>query len=278
MKSIFLSLLTSVIITYGTAQQSTVLKLSLSNAISLALKENPELHASAESISSAKGNFWKGIAPAPPSLSVDYDYIPSTAPLSQFGERKISFTQSLEFPMSIVLRGAALSAEIDVAKQEHNKTERELIAHVKNAYAALSGKQWKLNLAKETVELAADFARKAAFRKEAGEATYLEQITAASQHAQALNQAEIARNEVRIAEHNLRLLLGLGEYSLSDSLMLTDSLAYHPIQVTAEQLLLLAQAENPVLRREEARLSSASHNRSLAWSSFLPSLNASYAR
>lgn len=250
--------------------------LSLAQAISSALKNNPEARASSESVDASRGRFWKGISPGMPEISFDYDYIPNHAPVSRFGERRITLTQSFDFPTSYVVRGSLLSNNIRVAQTEHQSILHALTASVKRKYFQNQGLRAKLSLAEEAKALALDFARKAELRFTAGEGSNLEVLTAKAQLAQAENMVEIARNDVRIANSELNLVLGLPEKAKNHLLILTDSLTFHPLHTSLAALREKASTENPQIKRHEFLSTAASAGRALAWSAFLPSFRASY--
>jgi cobalt-zinc-cadmium resistance protein CzcA len=276
MKSIYSILVLSIAISLSMAQPVSPLQLSFDDALELAYHQNPSLLGSEQMILATRGKFWKALSPPSPTLTADYDYIPSSANINQFGERKITLSQSFEFPSTILLRGAALSSETEMVEREYAGIRNRLTSQVKNAYTTILGKRWKLQLAKESVQLSDNFTQKAKIRKEAGEASHLEFLTATAQHAQALNQLEIAQNELQIAESGLMDLLGIE--IPSSRIVLTDSLRYTPFSLTLEHLSIMAQTSNPFIKQEEAKRTTASINRSIAWSSFLPSFTASYGK
>jgi hypothetical protein len=75
----------------------TMERLSLHDAITIALKNNPQSLASSQQIDVERGRFWRGISPPLPSVSVSYDYIPKEGSVKQFGERTVEVSQSLDF-------------------------------------------------------------------------------------------------------------------------------------------------------------------------------------
>ena len=80
-------------------------KLSLKEAVGIALQANPEVLSARGGIDAAKGRFWRGVSPPPASLSWNYDYIPNGSSLGGYGERTIEITQSIDFPTTIALGG-----------------------------------------------------------------------------------------------------------------------------------------------------------------------------
>ncbi|MBI5476671.1 MAG: TolC family protein [Ignavibacteriales bacterium] len=253
-------------------------QLSLNDAITFAIKNNPQLISSSKQIDVESGRFWRGVSPQSPSLSVNYQYIPKGNSIKQFGERTVEISQSLDFPTNILFRGLQLSSKVSVAEAEYSSTSNDIISRVKIAYYDVLAKQKKIELAGENLAIAEDFARKADIRYNVGEATNLERLTANVQFTQARNALDVAQNDLKIAFGELYHVLGLRKEDQPDKIILTDSLVYKPITQTSEQLKERAFKINPQLIAASERVSVASIDRALAWSSFLPNLNASYYR
>jgi outer membrane protein TolC len=115
-------------------------------------------------------------------------------------------------------------------------------------------------------------------RKNVGEGTVLEQLTANVQKTQAQNSVEISANELKIAVNELQLLLGTPKNEMMNELMLLDSIVFKPNQFSLEELYQMAMASNILLKSGSIRRDIASKEYSLAWSSLLPSFSASYFR
>ncbi len=253
-------------------------RLSLKEAIDIALQHNPEIIGAQRSIDAARGHFWRGVSPPLASVVVNYQYIPKGSNVKQFGERTVEISQSFDFPTSILFRGLQLSSQVSIAEAEHSSTSIAIMARAKIAYYDVLAKQKKIGLTEENLAITDDFARKAEIRYNVGEATNLERLTANVQRTQARNALEVAQNDLNISLGELYYTLGRGKEEQPDKIILTDSLVFQPITESFEQLRERAFALNPQLKAASGRISSASIGRTLAWSSFLPSLNASYYR
>jgi outer membrane protein TolC len=253
-------------------------QLSLKQAIDIALQNNPAVVGARRGIDAAQARFWRGISPPPASLSWNYDYIPTGSKIGAYGERVIALSQSLDFPTTIALRGSSLSSETDAAGADFLATSLSITVQVKLAYYAVLSRQQKRILAEENLHLADDFAQKAGIRYRVGEGTQLEELTAKVQRTQAQNALEVAENELRLATSELNFALGRGKDQLDREIALTDSLTYQPLTLPLDSLVDQAQRSNPQVQSAEFRLNAASINRSIAWSSILPSFTVSYSR
>ncbi len=253
-------------------------RLSLKEAIEIALQNNPEVVGARRGVDAAKGRYWRGITPSPASVTVAYDYIPRGRGIKEYGERVVGISQAFDFPTTIALRGSSLSSEIDAAGTDALSTSLAITLQVKFAYYGVLATQQKLRLAEENLGVAEDFAHKARIRHNVGEGTNLEQLTAKVQRTQAQNAVEVAKNELRLATSKLSFALGRGKEQLGKEFTLTDSLVYQPHTLFLDSLIEQAHESNPQIKSAAFRLSAASANRTLAWSSILPSFSVSYSR
>ncbi|HEX2869143.1 MAG TPA: TolC family protein [Ignavibacteriales bacterium] len=262
---------------YAQQQQPAASKsLSMEEAISTALNINPEIKASKEKINSASGRLWSGISLPSPEISLDYEYIPSGQPLTSFSERTFSITQPVEFPTNYFLRRAKFTDERMIAETELNQTELSVVSKVKEAYYEALSKQEELKLAKENLAIAEDFRKKAEIRFNTGEATHLERLTAKVQYSEALNNLNIRQNELKSLLAELNYAMGFGQDSQPESYFLSDSLSFDGADYSLDKLFEAASRSNSQLKISELRLNASSVERTLAWTSLLPSFSLSY--
>jgi outer membrane protein TolC len=268
----------SILFCWANSFSQTVEQLSLNDAVTIALKNNPQSLSSKSQIDVERGRFWRDISPSLPSVAVNYQYIPRGSSIKQFGERTVEISQSLDFPTNILFRGLQSTSKVSIAEAEHSLNTIAITSRVKIAYYDVLAKQKKIELADENLTIAGDFARKAEIRYNVGEATNLERLTANVQRTQARNALEVAQNDVLTSLGELYKVLGREKEKQQDNIFLTDSLTFQPITETLERLTEMAYAINPQFKAASGRVSAASIGRTLAWSSFLPNLNASYYR
>lgn len=273
MKTVIVLLLCSFVI-YGQGTEKK--KLSLKEALDIALQNNPELKAASENISASKGRFWSGISLPSPEISVRYEWTPKDKSLRSFSERTQEVNQSFEFPTNYFLRGSKLSTEKEITENEFRLTELNIIAQIKSAYFNVLAKENQLKIAEENLAIAEDFFKKAEIRYNVGEGTNLEKLTAKVQFTEAKNNAEVQRNLVKTAYAELNYVLGYGKEAKEKLFVLSDSLTYHSKEYTLEGLVNDAEKVNPQLKVSELKVSSSSVSKTLAWSSLLPNFNLAY--
>jgi outer membrane protein TolC len=253
-------------------------RLSLDETIAIALQNNPDALASAEHINIERGRFWRGVSLPPPSLAVNYEYIPRGGNVRQFGERTLELSQSFDFPTTMILRGSRLSSAIAIAEGEHAVTTQALRLQATTAYYDVLLKEKKIELTREIFAIADEFARTAEVRYRVGDATNLERLTAAVQRTQAQNNILTAESELDMSMAELYRLLGRNKDAHAAALVLTDSLTYRPVTETLERITERAFSANPELAAAGERVTAQKLDRSLAWSGWLPTVNASYFR
>jgi cobalt-zinc-cadmium resistance protein CzcA len=258
---------------YGQAENN---KLSLSNALEIGLKQNPELLQSAENINAAKGRFWSGISLPQPQLELSYEYAPINSSLSNYSERTFAISQSFEFPTNYFLRGSKFTKEEESSYQQFLLKEKQVVAEIRTAYNKVLTKQKLLQFAEEYLVISEDFFRKAQIRFNVGEGTNIEQLTARVQLSEAKNKLGIMKNKLAIAFSELNYSLGFGKQNYESNFILTDSLIYIDHRITIEKLQQILEETNPQIKIAEIESGISSVEKTLAWSSLLPNFNLGY--
>lgn len=249
-------------------------KLSLENAISIALGNNPALKKAASEIDASRGKFHGGISLPSPTLSLEYEGVPSGKSPGGYGERYFKIGQAFEFPTTIALKSSFLSTGVDMAQSDYNTASLALVSRVKKAYYSVLAGREKLKIAKENLTITDDFIHKAELRLNLGEAGNLEYLTAKVQFAQAKNDVSLAENELKTTCNELCSVLGV-EHDF-EKCTLTDSLSYPEYSFNPEDLLKSANEKSPVLKKASLVVNSASIGRSIAWSGLLPAFELEY--
>lgn len=263
-------------IIYG--QEGMNKELTLSEAIEIGLKNNPEIKSAQQEINSAKGRFWSGISLPAPDISVRYEWTPKDKSLGSFSERTQEVSQSFEFPTNYFLKGSKFSTQEDIAFYGLKRTEIIITAQIKSAYYNVLAKKELFGIAEENRKIAEDFSKKAEIRYNVGEGTNLERLTAKVQFTEASNNLEVAKNELRTANAELNFVLGYGKRT-DEIFTLADSLTFTPTEkLTFEELYNLSLSVNQQIKISELNVSTSSIDKSLAWSSLLPGFNLAYFR
>lgn len=246
--------------------------LSLSSAIQIGLKNNPEIKSSFEKINASRGRFWSAISPAPLDFSITHDDIPVGQKLNNYGQKTIAISQDIDFPTNYIHRGSKYSIEKNIAKNEFEYSKLRVIFKIKKIYFNVVALQEQVRIAQENLSISKDFVRKAEIRSNVGEGSNLERLTAKVNFSEAQSNVEIQKNHLISAFTELHFAMG-HEKGESKKYQLTDTLAFIPLDLTPEQLADDAATLNPQLKTNKLQVSFYSAEKSLAWSSVLPNFN-----
>lgn len=264
---------------YGYAQDlNESNSITLTEAIEIGLKNNPVIKSAYENISAVEGKFWSGISLPSPEIGVSYEFVPLGSGLNNYEERTFGISQAFEFPTNYFLRGSISGDENDIAYLNFKQSEIQITRQIKTAYYNVLAKQKLLAIAKENLQIADDFSKKAEIRYNVGEGTNLERLTAKVQFTEAKNILALAQNELKSSFAELNYSLGYSRLS-DEKFILIDSLAFSKFDTLSfENLYHLSLSSNQQIKISELNVNALSTERTLAWSSLLPGFNISYFR
>lgn len=279
MNKIFILFISISLFLYGYAQDlNESNSITLTEAIEIGLKNNPVIKSAYENISAVEGKFWSGISLPSPEIGVSYEFVPLGSGLNNYEERTFGISQAFEFPTNYFLRGSISGDENDIAYLNFKQSEIQITRQIKTAYYNVLAKQKLLAIAKENLQIADDFSKKAEIRYNVGEGTNLERLTAKVQFTEAKNILALAQNELKSSFAELNYSLGYSRLS-DEKFILIDSLAFSKLDTLSfENLYHLSLSSNQQIKISELNVNALSTERTLAWSSLLPGFNISYFR
>ena len=279
MNKIFILFISISLFLYGYAQDlNESNSITLTEAIEIGLKNNPVIKSAYENISAVEGKFWSGISLPSPEIGVSYEFVPLGSGLNNYEERTFGISQAFEFPTNYFLRGSISGDENDIAYLNFKQSEIQITRQIKTAYYNVLAKQKLLAIAKENLQIADDFSKKAEIRYNVGEGTNLERLTAKVQFTEAKNILALAQNELKSSFAELNYSLGYSRLS-DEKFILIDSLAFSKFDTLSfENLYHLSLSSNQQIKISELNVNALSTERTLAWSSLLPGFNISYFR
>jgi len=242
-------------------------KLSLNDAIMIALQNNSDIIKAQKEIDAAGGRILQAGRIPNPELSVNWNETPTNLNIGDADERDIGLSQEIEFPGK---RGA----RIDVAEHEKVIVELSLdriktltISRVKRSYYQVLLTGETITSLESTISLLNDFLKQVTERYQAGSSTYLDVIRTKVETTRLGNELVEARRDQqqRIAE--LNILLGrLGETPVT----LSDSLQYEPLQLSRDSVLVQYSVRSSFLQLAEREALRGQSLVSLAKKSYLP--------
>jgi len=260
-----------------------VLKMSLAEAIDLALGKSPNVRLYREKIEAARAATRTQLGALLPNLSAAGKYNHQTFFLGQIGGRPVrtdpfdivdgraSFTQSL-FSLSLIERWRASRSALQVAELDSATTENDTVAKVALSYFEVLRNQETLDARTANVALYEDLVAFVKNRQAGGMATGLDAARLESQLENERQRLELAKGEVERAKFTLLNSLGIG-YDLA--LQLTDPLnAYDGALPSLAGALEAAGTDRPELKAQVQRIRTAELGLRSIKGERLPSLSA----
>lgn len=212
-------------------------KLSLQQAIDLALRQNPQLVLAQQEISAAQGQSVLAAALPPAEIFSRLNEI-SFDPAAP-DEIEIGLSQSFEFPGKRSNRKAVALAGRQIAELQLARLRILLTAEVKKSYYEnlLAGE----NLASQrfAVQLLDDLQRLLTERYQSGAASYVDVVRSRIELGRGRSELAAAQQEQITALSKLNLLLGRQS---SQPLQLSDSLTYAPLAPPRDSIFIFQQS------------------------------------
>ncbi|TAK64023.1 MAG: TolC family protein, partial [Bacteroidetes bacterium] len=244
-------------------------KLSLHDAINIAVQNNPEILASRHEIDAAAGRVLQAGRFPNPEFSISFNESPANFAIGDANEKDFGISQTFEFP-------GKRSSRIEVAEQE--QTFSELTVARKTAIVATQVKQiyYQALLAaaiKENITfniaLLDDLLETVTLRYQSGANTYLEILRVKIEKTRLSNDAVEAERDYRLRIGNLKTILGK---SVDADIALSDSLVYEPFRMAEDSALSVLTEQSYYLKMKEQELLIQQSAYNLAEKSYLPDL------
>jgi cobalt-zinc-cadmium efflux system outer membrane protein len=244
--------------------------LTLEQAISMALRQNPEIAADKKELVRSQGKRLQMEAiPDPEIVFSDEGIAFSKTGTAAAGEREVSFgiQQDLEFPGKRALRGKIGKYGEDLASLNLEQTRMIVRARVKRAYYKAKLTERTIAALEKTSSLLDQLIETITIRYQAGAAAYSDVLRAKVEKARLRNQVLEERKAWIENGAELNLLLGRnGDEPLN---LLTD-IAYVPIDKSLPQFKDEALSSRPALKIIGVRLDQAEAGLNLASMNRLP--------
>lgn len=251
----------------GEPEATAPTRLSLREAVRLAVQSNPEVRAAVHAAEARRGA-WKqaGIYPFNPELDID---APGSVESRQLGEYEISLTQRIEYAGQTGLRSAAGEQEWLAAAARSGDAARMAIQRTTEAYYSALAAQRRLGVAREVVDLSQRLLEATRTQLDEGEISVLEANIAEIEQGRArARQAEV-ESEVETALTRLRAELGMAQ---DREIQLVSTVPEAPESLDPEALVELAIARRSDLGALRAERTAAEQRRRLAVREALPEL------
>jgi cobalt-zinc-cadmium efflux system outer membrane protein len=257
----------ALVLTVQPAESQPADKLSIQDAVRIALETNPDIVKAHKEIEAADGRILQAGRIPNPELGLAWNEAPSLLHLGDADERDIGISQAIEFPTKRSHRVGVASADKRIAELKVESMKRLVTSSVKRAYIALLFAQQVAANLQDQQKLLTDFQSLVTSRFESGQSTYLDVVRVKVEIARINNELLEALRGVRLKEAELNLLLGRGS---ERRILVTDSLAYVRLSARRDSLLLELSERSATLSIARYSLDRHEESLSLAQTSYLP--------
>ncbi len=234
-----------VLLLAATAEAQPVQRLSLPEAISIALQSNEQVLTAHREVDAASGRILQAGRIPNPDLSVTYNEIPTNFSFGEAGERDIGISQTIEFPGKRGSRVEVAEHGKSIAEFSLSRTKAIVSAKVKRAYyqSLLAGKV--VSNLELTITLLSDFLRTVTERYQAGASKYLDVIRAKVEVTRLRNDLIDAKREQEMRLGELNVLLGRAG---NTPVVLSDSVTYQPLGMSQDSAMELYANQSNFLK------------------------------
>lgn len=232
--------------------------ISLSQAVDLALQQNPLLRLSSLEVESQRN--LRKTAFDIPKTSVEYQYGQIQAMPNDY---LLNVTQQFAFPTQYAAQRKLSSQQITEALRRRDVQKNELVRQVKSVYYRLLQNYARKQLLQQQDSLYQRSAQAAAVRYRTGETNQLEQISAETRARDIRNSQILIISEIEILRQQLQILLNQPQPIVIDTLttpvkMETDVVDLNGLTITNNPVLAVleqqAQVSKQVTRLEKQKL------------------------
>ena len=257
-------------------------KLSLTQCLETALKNQPAIRAAQENVRAGQGRETQAASPYFPQLTASTGYSESHAPLGgAFGDSTTkSYTTSLSLSQTLYDFGKTGNA-YDAAKlgtlsleRDAERISQEVVLNVKQSYYALLAAKKLVEVAQKTIEQTESHLKQAeAFFRAGSKPRY--DVTRAEVEVNNANLGLInAKNGVRIRTIALNNAMGIDPGRATE---IVEELPSVPVLPSLDKAQADALQNRPDMKRMEADIEAARARLTAERSNYLPTLSANAA-
>lgn len=196
------------------ASHIALAELTLEDAIDIALRENPQLHATRQEVEVAYGRALQGRLWPNPELELTAEEVPVGSGGLSSSKNLIGLAQTIPFPGEKSLDRRIGNAGIHGAESEYLGHRAQLVRQVKEAFFRALAAQERLAVAEQLFTLAKSLVEATTKRVAAGAATDQEQLRAEVEQERAAVAWSSQRRQLTEAEKSLAGLLGQSDKPL----------------------------------------------------------------
>lgn len=251
------------------------LRLTRSEAIALALANNPQLAVAREQTNQFRAARVVARSIPDPAVTASLDNQNGFFRSGAGGAKTVGVGLLVPFPDKLRLQGAVATGDVKAAEANYLALRRQLAAMTSQAYDSLLVAIRHLSDTRESRQLSDDFLKRTQARFDAGMVPRLDVIKARVDVAQATNSLISGNRDIANAQAALDRLLGK---PLGQPVLAVDSLTIPPEMPTLEQLEPIALVARAELAGIAARRKAAESATRLSKEFWIPDLNLGVSR
>ncbi len=181
--------------------------LTVSEAIDIALRHNPEIISAKAGWESAKARVTQTLSLADPKLGLEYEQIPSGSRNPEDGMKMFTFEQMIMFPGKTAAEYLMAGREAEAHSARYRAKVLEVSAQVKSSYYDLFLVDRSLAVAREISELVSKIKKSAEAKYVVGDAVQADVLQANIEYLVASNESVTLEEERKVKEAKLKALM-----------------------------------------------------------------------
>lgn len=248
-------------------------RLSLNDAIQLALQNNQDVLRAQKEIEATDGRILQAGKIPNPEFGISWNETPQNFNVSDADERDIGIVQQIEFPTKRSNRIEVATYDRGIAELNLERTKAIITARVTKAYYSVLFSLEILESLEEQLKLLKDFQQLVTARYQAGQSNYLDVMRAKVEIARLGNDNAEARRESQLRKNQLNVTIGR---NADDLFEVSDSLYYVPVMFQKDSLLATLTEKSSALRIVQQTLKRQQQILSLAKSSYFPDFSVGF--
>jgi cobalt-zinc-cadmium efflux system outer membrane protein len=251
---------------------------SLSNLLTEAERNNPQIQAARHGWDSAKQVPSQVSTLPDPQIVVQQVNVGSPRPFagytnSDFAYIGLGFSQDIPYPGKLRLRGEIAKKEADVLQERYESVRRAILAEVKQAYFELGYLAEKAKLLDSDRELLRQIEESAEARYRSGMGNQQEVLQAQLEKTKLLRELTTNQLEIGKTQAAIKQLLNRSQSSPDID---TSILSETALALTYEELITAANASNPEIAGMQKVVERQQLQIDLAKKDFYPDFNVQY--
>ncbi|MDO8140339.1 MAG: TolC family protein [Candidatus Brocadiales bacterium] len=247
-------------------------KISLEEALRIAIEKNPQLQSTRDQVDAAVGSLRQSRLYPNPVLELLAEEMPSNEVGLNQSQNLVSITQPI-----VTAGKRGLGIKLGEKSKEKNEFERDVIllnvtADTKKAFYKSVADQEGLVIAKKIEEIASGIYKSEKVRFEAGEVPVTNVLRAEVESSKARNSVSNAEGNLQNSLKELQTFMGTPEESING---VTGKLLTNPVELSLHELELKTDINQPLLKASKKNVEIADTQLTLEKRQAIPDINIS---